>query len=90
MSSRRRFRWYRGRWARWTLVDSAILLWFGGPAAHKLDRQDAQRIESDTGRSVTDLAERELIDSLRRLSIRKPELTEDDIGALNAVEAEGL
>ncbi len=71
-------------------MDSTILLWFGGPSAHKLNREDAKRIESDTGRRVTDLSECELVDSLRRLSIRKPELTEDDIEALNAVEAEGL
>jgi hypothetical protein len=72
------------------LVESAILLWFGGPAAYKLGQQDAQRIEADTGRSITDLTERELIDAIRRLGIRKPELTEDDIDALNTVEAEGL
>lgn len=83
-------RWHRGRWSRWSLVESAILLWFGGPAAHKLDRKDAQRIEVDTGKSVTDLTEKELTDAVRRLGIRKPELTDDDIDALNAVEAEGL
>jgi hypothetical protein len=87
---RRPVRWYRGRWSRWLLVESAILLWFGGPAAHKLDQQDAQKIELDTGKSVTDLNERELVDAVRRLGIRKPELTDDDIDALNAVEAEGL
>ena len=88
--SRRPARWYRGRWSRWLLMESAILLWFGGPAAHKLGQKDAQRIESDTGKSVTDLTERELVDAMRRLGIRKLELTGDDIDALNAVEAEGL
>jgi len=44
----------------------------------------------DTGKSVTDLTEKELTDAVRRLGIRKPELTDDDIDALNAVEAEGL
>ncbi len=87
---RRPARWYRGRWSRWLLVESAILLWFGGSAAHKLDQQDAQRIELDTGKSITDLTEKELVDAVRRLGIRKPELTDDDIVALNAVEAEGL
>jgi hypothetical protein len=87
---RRPFRWYRGRWSRWLLMESAILLWFGGPAAHKLDQKDAQRIERDTGMSITDLTEREVVDAVRRLGITKLGLTDDDIDALNAVEAEGL
>jgi hypothetical protein len=86
----RPFHWHRGRWSRWLLMESAVLLWFGGPAAHKLDQKDAQRIELDTGKSVTDLTERDLVDAIRRLGIQKPELTDDDIVALNAVEAEGL
>ncbi len=65
------------------MLGPAMLLLFSGAAAYKLHRDDAQRIETATGQSATDLTEEELLAAMRKLSIQKLELSEEEKAALN-------
>jgi hypothetical protein len=77
------FTWRRGRWARWLMMGPAMLLLFGGAAAYKLQRDDARRIETATGKSATDLTEEELLAAMKKLGIQKLELNEEDKAAVS-------
>jgi hypothetical protein len=77
------FMWRRGLGARWLMMGAAVLLLFGGAAAYKLHRDDARRIETATGKSATDLTEKEFLVAMKKLGIQKLELSEEDKTAVN-------
>lgn len=62
------------------MVGGAVLLAVGGAAygAVKLSQKDTDRIEEQTGVSVEELSEEELIAAMEDLGIQSIELTEDD------------
>ena len=45
---------------------------------YKLQNHDIDRIERDTRRKAEDLTEEELVQSMRKLGIKRLELTEED------------
>jgi len=65
------------------MMGAAVLLLFGGAAAYKLHRDDARRIETATGKSATDLTEKEFLVAMKKLGIQKLELSEEDKTAVN-------
>ena len=54
------------------------MLLAGGAVAHKLTKQDADKIEQHTGTSVEELTEEELVAAMEQLGIQSIELTEED------------
>jgi hypothetical protein len=50
--------------------------------AYKLSNNDVRQIEGERGQSVNDLTEAELVAAMRRLSIQKLDLTEEDKEAI--------
>ena len=62
------------------MVGGMVLLAVGGTAygAVKLSQKDAQRIEDQTGASVEELSEEELVAAMEELGIKSIELTDDD------------
>jgi hypothetical protein len=62
------------------MVGGMVLLAVGGAAygAVKLSQKDAQRIEEQTGASVEELTEEELVAAMEELGIQSIELSDDD------------
>ena len=81
----RPFVWHRGAWGRWLWVSEGLLLLFGA-TAHKLHRDDVDRIELETGRAANGLTEDELLAAMGRLAIGELGLTDVDRKASAAAE----
>lgn len=81
-TSRRR----RRRRRRRIVVGGMVLLAVGGAAygAVKLSQKDSQRIEEQTGVSVEELTEEELVAAMKDLGIESIELSDEDKAALAA------
>lgn len=73
--------WRRGFWGRWLWMGPFMLLLFDA-GTYKLHQRDVGRIETATGRSAGDLSEEELVAAMRRLGIRKLELSDEDEAAI--------
>jgi hypothetical protein len=73
--------WRRGFWGRWLWMGPFMLLLFES-SRYKLHQSDVGRIETATGRSVTDLSEEELVAAMRKLGIQKLELSDEDEAAI--------
>ena len=67
---------------------TAILLIGGTTAAMKLSQRDIRRIEKDTGKSADSLTEEELLAAMKKLGIKKLELTDEDEAAIEKVDEE--
>ena len=67
---------------------TAILLIGGTAAAMKLSQRDIRRIEKDTGKSADGLTEEELLAAMKKLGIKKLELTDEDEAAIEKVDEE--
>jgi hypothetical protein len=50
----------------------------GSYAVYKLTQHDIERIEQETGKSAENMTEEEIKTAMRKLNIRKMELTSDD------------
>jgi hypothetical protein len=60
-------------------VGSALLYMIAGTdKAVKLQHDDAQNIESEAGKPITDMDERELVDTMQRLGIKSISLTDEE------------
>jgi hypothetical protein len=59
------------------MVGGMVLL-AGGAVAYKLSKKDADRIEQQTGESVEELSEDELVAAMKELGIQSVELTDED------------
>ena len=77
----RRIIWRSTR--RLLLGTTAAILLIGGTAtAIKLSQRDIERIEMMTGKSADDLNEEQLLAAMKKLGIKKLELTEEDEAAI--------
>ena len=83
---RRRAR--RRRRRRRILIGGAVLL-AGGAVAYKLGKKDAERIEERSGKSVEEMSDEELTQSMDELGIKSQELTDEDRAAIDRYEKEG-
>jgi hypothetical protein len=80
---------HRRRWRRRIMVGGMVLLAAGGTAAAiKLTQKDAQRIEEQSGASVEELTEEELVAAMQDLGIQSIELDDND-RAIIAQEGQG-
>ena len=71
------------RGARRLRLGTAVVLLLGGAiAAIKLRQDDVARLEQDTGKSAENLSEEELLAAMKRLGIRKLEITDEDRAAM--------
>lgn len=61
---------------------AAILLIGGAATAIKLRQRDIERTETETGKSADDPSEEQLLAAMKKLGIKKPELTEEDEAAV--------
>jgi hypothetical protein len=68
------------------MVGGMVVLAVGGAAygAVKLSQKDSQRIEEQTGASVEELTEEELVQAMKDLGIESIDLTDEDKAAVNA------
>lgn len=78
----------RRRRRRRILVGGAIVL-AGGAVAYKLGKKDAERIEEHSSKSVEEMSDEELKQSMDELGIQSQELTEEDRAAIDRYEKEG-
>ena len=68
-------------WPRMFLMGSFLYLLFGS-RPYKLHQDDVTVIERETGRDAGDMTEEELIAAMRRLGIKKLEITPDEREAI--------
>ena len=68
-------------WPRMFLMGSFLYFLFGS-RPYKLHRDDVTVIERETGRDAGEMTEEELIATMRRLGIKKLELTPDEREAI--------
>jgi len=68
------------------MVGGMVVLAVGGAAygAVKLSQKDSDRIEEQTGASVEELTEEELVAAMKELGIQSIDLTDEDKAALAA------
>lgn len=67
---------------------SVILLIGGSYGVYKLTQNDIQRIEQETGKSAENMTEAELKAAIKRLGIKKLEITPEDEMEINKVGGE--
>jgi len=80
---------HRRRRRRRIMVGGMVLLAVGGTAAAvKLTQKDAQRIEEQTGTSVEELTEEELVAAMEDLGIQSIELDDNDRAIIQDQTAE--
>jgi len=85
--SLRRQRRMMRRQSRRMLFGSFILLALSGSHhKHKFHSDDLDRIEKHYNKPVEDLTEEELIDAMKKLGIKKLELTEEENNYLDEME----
>jgi hypothetical protein len=82
---RRRYRRYRRRLRR---GDWWLFSLIGIPNPFRVRQKDVIIIEKETGKSVEDMTEEELLEELERRGIEVEDLDEDEEEALEAAEAE--
>lgn len=86
---RARRRRVRMRRRRMMLVGGMVAIAVAGTAsAIKMSQQDADRIEQHTGKKPEDLTEEQLEQALTDLNIDTEELTDAEVAAIEAAEAE--
>ena len=78
--------WPGMMWPTMMLLMGAFTILLYGNRAVKLRQTDVKVIETDTGKSVEDLTEKELIDALKRLEIEKMELSDEDQAQIKAAQ----
>ena len=78
--------WPGMMWPSMMLMMGAFTILLYGNRPIKLRKTDVRVIETDTGKSVEDLTEEELIDALKRLEIEKMELSEDDYAQIKSAK----
>lgn len=75
---RRRTRRRTRRRVRRRIMVGGMVLLAGGAVAYKLTKKDADKIEKQTGASVEELSEDELVAAMKELGIQSVELTDED------------
>lgn len=65
-----------------------IFLMTGTASAIKLHRQDVERIEEATGKSTDEMTEEELVSAMKRLGIKKLEVTPEDHERISEFDAD--
>lgn len=75
---RRRRRVLRRTFRRIAIGTTMIFLMTGTASTIKLHRRDVERIEEDTGKSTKNMTEAELVTAMKRLGIKKLEITPED------------
>lgn len=75
---RRRTRRRTRRRVRRRIMVGGMVLLAGGAVAYKLTKKDADKIEKQTGVSVEELSEEELVAAMKELGIQSVELTDED------------
>ncbi|MFX1540961.1 MAG: hypothetical protein ACFFBX_09305 [Promethearchaeota archaeon] len=75
---RRRRRVLRRTFRRIAIGTTMIFLMAGTASTIKLHRRDVERIEEDTGKSTKNMTEAELVAAMKRLGIKKLEITPED------------
>jgi hypothetical protein len=75
---RRRRRVLRRTFRRIAMGSTMIFLMAGTASAIKLHRSDVERIEEATGKSTANMTEDELVAAMKRLGIKKLEITPED------------
>ena len=78
--------WPGMMWPTMMLLMGASVILLYGSRPVKLRQTDVKVIETDTGKSVEDLTEKELIDALKRLEIEKMELSDEDQAQIKAAQ----
>jgi hypothetical protein len=72
-------------WPRMFLMGSFLYFLFGS-RPYKVHRNNVTVIERETGKDAVDLTEEELISAMRRLGIKRLEVTEDERVALERAD----
>ena len=62
-----------------------ILALAGATAGVKVHKDDIERIENETGKSIEDLSEKDIKKAMKKLKIKSIELTDDDEGELDGI-----
>ena len=68
------------------LFGGSFLYFLFGSRPYKVHRNDVTVIERETGRDAGDISEEELISTMRRLGIRRLELSDDEIVAIERAD----
>ena len=76
--------WPGMMWPSMMLLMGAFTILLYGSRPVKLRKTDVKKIEVNTGKSVEDLTEEELMDTLKRLEIEKLELSDEDRAQVEA------
>ncbi len=86
--TRRRRRAYRRHRRRLRRGDWWLFSFIGIPNPFRVRRRDIVIIEKETGKSVEDMTEEELIEELEKRGIEVEDLDDEEQEALDAVEGE--
>ena len=79
----------RRRRTRRIIIGTAIIFALAGTTkAYKIDKNDTEKIEKETGKSIDNMSEKELLKAMKKLGIKKLEITDNDQVEIDKIDEE--